>query len=577
MFRTTAVSMMLAELTGVIAVLIDGIFTSRFLGVDAYSGISLVKPFSSIVLLVAGFFSTGCNVVCSQLVGKGEKKAANEAFNLSVFLSFAVGLILLILCAVSPTTVLSLCGISLDKYPELLPHIYGYLRGFMIGIPALILIQVLAPILVMQGGKRVFTISSIILCAADIIGDFLNALVFHGGAFGMGLATSAAYIIQAVIIVIYFLRHNSYFSFSLKAMKLRQLPELAKNGTPALVKKLASTVRDIFLNYIYIMVTLVAAAIAARGIQGDLFEFLYCIPIGLGRTLITMVGIYYSADDKHGLKHLYLYSFRMGLIMSGIAGAAVFIAAPWLAGIYSSDPEVLSYAVFSIRWMAVALIFFTIISLVLHYFQGIGNLKRANLLSIGERFVVPVVCAAVLGMLFGSRGILASVAITEIILVLILFISVIIHCKGLPKKWEDIMFLPKDFGGSDNDNIYAEIRTIDDAIQESKQAEDFCLSHHTGEREAKLMGLFVEEMAVSVLERTPDRPVTIDFRLFVHDEKICFSMMDLSEQFNPTMFYEIHEEEDEEKYLGIRLVMDMAKEVRYQSTYKNNTLTVVLT
>ena len=80
MFRSTAIAMIFTEITGVIAVLIDGIVTSQFLGVDVYSGISLLRPFTSLVLVLAGFFSTGCGIICSQKVGSGNKEGANEAF-----------------------------------------------------------------------------------------------------------------------------------------------------------------------------------------------------------------------------------------------------------------------------------------------------------------------------------------------------------------------------------------------------------------------------------------------------------------------------------------------------------------
>ena len=74
MFFATSIALVFTEFTGVIAVLIDGIVTSRFLGADVFSGISLVKPFSSIIMMIASFFSTGCSVTCSKLVGSGRKK-----------------------------------------------------------------------------------------------------------------------------------------------------------------------------------------------------------------------------------------------------------------------------------------------------------------------------------------------------------------------------------------------------------------------------------------------------------------------------------------------------------------------
>ena len=53
MFLSTATAMIFTEFTGVISVLMDGIVTSRFLGVDAYSGISLLIPFTSLILVIA--------------------------------------------------------------------------------------------------------------------------------------------------------------------------------------------------------------------------------------------------------------------------------------------------------------------------------------------------------------------------------------------------------------------------------------------------------------------------------------------------------------------------------------------
>ena len=83
MYSSTAIAMIFTSLTGVIAVLIDGIIASRFLGSDVYSGIALLRPFTSVVMLLASFLSTGCSFVCSHQVGMGETRKANEAFNLT--------------------------------------------------------------------------------------------------------------------------------------------------------------------------------------------------------------------------------------------------------------------------------------------------------------------------------------------------------------------------------------------------------------------------------------------------------------------------------------------------------------
>ena len=103
MFLSTATAMIFTELTGVISVLMDGIVTSRFLGVDAYSGISLLRPFTSLILVIAGFFSTGCGILCSRQVGVGRKEEANEAFNLSAILALLAAVVIVAFGFVYPT------------------------------------------------------------------------------------------------------------------------------------------------------------------------------------------------------------------------------------------------------------------------------------------------------------------------------------------------------------------------------------------------------------------------------------------------------------------------------------------
>ena len=577
MFFRTSLSMIFTELVGVVAVFIDGIITSHYIGIDAYSGISLLGPFTSILLVIAGFLSTGSMIVCSRFIGEGKREEANEVLNLSILLSIVTSLIFILTCIFAPNILLKLCGVNVNKYPELNPHMYGYLNGYMFGIPALILIQVIGPIIVMDSGKKIFSISSLVLCLVDIGADLLNAFVFHGGAFGMGLATSISYTLQLLLLVIHFARRNSYYRFSFKYMKFKHLGGIFKNGTPALIKKIAGALRDIFLNYINIMFALTAAAIAARGIQSDMFKFLFCIPTGLGRTLITMAGIYYSARDMKGLRKLYIGSFRIGSIMSAVAGVIAFFLAPVISGIYTDDPEVLSLAVFSIRWMSVALVFDTVIVLIQHYLQGTDNLKRANILSFCERFVVPVITAFILGMLYGSKGILASVAVGKMILLLGIFVVICIRSKGFPKKTADLMFLPEGFGGKEEDNMYAAIRTMDDVMVQSGRTKEFCLSHGVSEAIASQMSLFVEEMAKNVIEyaeQNHDEYINVDFRLYVEDGELYISMMDLGDLFDPTAFYELNK--DNKEHIGIRMVTNLSDEMRYFSTFNSNNLVICM-
>ncbi|MCR4923052.1 MAG: hypothetical protein K5931_03495 [Lachnospiraceae bacterium] len=575
MYFMTSVSLILIEIVGVVAVLIDGIITSYFIGIDAYAGIKLLSPFTSILSVAGGFLSTGSSIICSKLVGEGEKDKANQVINLAAFLGFAFSIIFIILSILNPDALLILCGVNLGKYPELNTFMYSYLAGFIIGIPAFILVNILGPIIVMDSGEKIFMFSSGVLCVTDIVADLLNIFVFKGGTFGMGLATSISYIIQFLIIFSYFAFKSKYFKLSLKFISFKNIADLCKNGTPAFIKKIAGAFRDVALNYINIVFALTYAAIAARGIQSDIFSLLFCISTGLGRSLITMVGMYYGARDLKGLKTLYLAAFKIGMIMSGAAGIISFITAPLLSQIYSSDPKVASLAVFSIRWMSVGLLCDTIIVIIQHYLQGTDNVKIANILSFSERFIIPSIAGLVLGLLFGSKGVLASVAVGKIVLLTVIFIVICFKCKGFPKSLKDIMFLPEGFGGDENDNLYAVIHSKEDAIEQSRLTLEFCRDHNVSDTVCKYMSLFVEEMAINIFEANSESStdgISVDFRVHIENDKAYIYLMDLQKQFDPTSFYELNK--DNKKYIGIRMVKGLADEMRYFNTFNSNNLVI---
>ena len=88
-----------------------------------------------------------------------------------------------------------------------------------------------------------------------------------------------------------------------------------------------------------------------------------------------------------------------------------------------------------------------------------------------------------------------------------------------------------------------------------------------------------EEMAGNVVEhaiRKGNDSVCVNYRLFADRDSICFSIMALGDRFDPAAFYELYHDSDPERLFGIRMVMNMAKEVLYYNTYRSNNLTIYL-
>ena len=579
MFFSAAVTMIFTQIAGVVANIIDGIITSRFLGQHAYAGLALLGPFTGTLVLVAAFFSTGSQVVCSRLIGEGRKDEANQVFSLSVIMTVLLSALFLLGCVLFPKQLFSICGVSIEKNREIYPEMLSYLHGYMFGIPALMLTQVVGPAIVIDGSRKLFSLSSALLCMADVIGDLLNALVFHGGNFGMGIATSAAFILQLFVILTHFLKKKGFFRFSMRDLALGRLNDIARAGSPTFIRKLATILRDLFLNRMNLAVALSAAAIAARGVQNDLNTLMFCIGLGVGKTLLSMAGIYYGADDKKGLKRLFATALRTGMLLSGAVSVICFLSAGIIARFYTSDPEALSLSAFSIRCMALSLVMDTMLVSYQNYLQGVGNRKLVNILNFGERLFIPVLTGFVLSRLFGSKGIMASMAVSELLLGFVVLAIVCLKCRRFPRSLEDFMFLPEGFGGAEADSRYVQLYSMDDVMKESGLAEQFCLDHGADQPKARWMALFVEEMAGNIMQHGEPRKsgsICVDYRLFVDKGRICLCLRDYCAAFDPEDYFETHKDSPPEENPGIRMVMSRAKEVQYYNTFDSNNLLLYL-
>ena len=588
MFLPASLVMVFAQMTGVVANIIDGVVTSRFLGDAAYSAVSLLSPMVNIILLLASFISIGGQIVCSHKVGTGDREEANAVFSFSVLFGAAVAVLFVLLGLFCPGILFRICGVSLEKRPELYGNMLWYLRGYLPGIPAVILVQVLSPFLVMDNGKKLVTLSATVLCVADVAGDLANALLFHGGVLGMGLATSLSLCLQLLILLTHFFRKERYLQFSLKALTATHLKEITKNGSLSFIKKLATILRDIGTNRINLIVAVSTAAIAAKGMQSDLNMLMFCFSIGIGRTLLTMSSMFYGAADRDGLKRVFAFAMELCLLYAVIFGPILFLGAPLLTRIYTTDPEVTELSVFSIRCMALGLGLDAVSETYQDFLQGIQNRKMVNFLCFAERLFIPLLMAFALGMAFGSKGIMAAVAAGKLVLLLILFVILCVRCGGIPKRLEDYMLLPEGFGGSKEDNLTARITTMEDVVRESERAADFCRLHGVNRRNSNLMALFVEEMAGNVVKHGKPRNkngVCVDYRLFAKGNTICLSLRDFCGEFDPMEYYKIMRGEsadgtpsfpDKASKFGIRIVMSLAKDIRYVYTFNSNCLFINL-
>lgn len=70
--------------------------------------------------------------------------------------------------------------------------------------------------------------------------------------------------------------------------------------------------------------------------------------------------------------------------------------------------------------------------------------------------------------------------------------------------------------------------------------------------------------------------VCADYRISANGDRIGISLRDYCEEFDPMKFNEIHREDNRMSNIGIRMVMSLAKDIRYINTFNSNCLIMYL-
>lgn len=572
MYLSIVAVMIFNQLATHVATIIDGVIASRYYGDDAFSAISLLGPLLKCMVMFFAIFASGTQIIAAGKAGKGEIKSANEAFSTSVISGLVITAVFCFLCIINRDMMFSICGVKVSSHPGIYDNMTAYLKGYLIGAPAIMLTTVISPLIVLDNGKKTVTWSTLTLCAVDIVGDLVNVFVFDGGNFGMGLASAIGYYCQLFVLLLHFKGKNSNYRFSFR-ISFSSFKEIMTIGSPEVVTRLSMILRDLIINRLNIAVAASAAAIAARSIQGNLNTLIFAFGMGISKTIVPMSAMYYGADDEAGLKRVYKVFIKYALLMSLAVGIIMFVFAKNISYIYTANEEVAELSAFSIRCLAVAMLFDCIESGLQGYLRGIKNIKLVNIITFCERLLVPLLTAIILGLTAGSKGVLASLAIGKIILAVILFIMICINCHGIPGTLKDLMFLPRDFGKDSKEDLNLSIKSLDEAVSASEQARLFALSHNISSSKAYNVALFIEELAINSIKHGSSRrrKCFVDINIHINADELLLTIRDNGNRFDITE-YDINTQGYEK--IGIRLVKKMAKEIQYFYTLNTNNIII---
>ncbi len=569
MFRTMFINQLLANA----ATLFDSLVVGRFYGEISLSSTGIVYQLVFFLITLGSVFSIGSQLECSLALSKGEQQRVNDIFSASMILIGVISAVITAALLLFPEQTAALLGAGAAS-GELHAVTADYIRGLAIGVPAQLTVAFLASVMPLDGDRKRIMIASIVMVAISMAGDLLNVYVLHMGMLGIGLTTSISNYCAAAVLSVHFFKPCNIFRFVRKSKPMRWLIVFLKRSLPTV---LGQAMKWLYFTAIIriIVFFFVGQERAAYSMFNNVKNIMICACLGLGTAHLLIAGTMYAESNVRGMRQSVRtgleYSLALGIVLGGLV--AVF-AGPLLS-LYGTS-SVLPEAVYLLRLYAIC---FCIDFLKFYYSFYIRSLGRGGLtafFNVFGEFILPTGAALLLGLLFGCRGIWASIPVGSALAVISALLWSAIRNGRCRKPADMLMLLPQSFFDKEESGLNVSPRNSAEGARYAGEAYDYLIRNGYERKTAQAVSLCIEEI-IALLPAQGDQRHRSFTNLFVTAEGdwIRIRIRNYGKLFNP-LFHEKKTDSIDLDAIGKTIVRSVADEVEYNTAFGINNLIITI-
>jgi putative MATE family efflux protein len=423
-----AIPMMLEMSMEAIFAVVDIAFVSR-LGTDAVAAVGITEALITVLYAIAIGLGMGVTAMVSRRIGAKEPDEAarvtGQAIWFCALLSIAVG----VPGVIFAEDMLRMMGAS----EGVIDQGMGF-TAVLLGGSASILYLFLLNAAFRGAGDAAVALRSLWLAnGINIVLD--PCLIFGLGPFpemgvtGAAVATTIGRGI-GVVYQLYYLfggRGRLEFHFRHIAIELGLMRRMIIISIGGIGQFLIATASWIII--MRIVAFYGSAAIAAYTIALRIIEFVFLPAWGLGNAAATLVGQNLGAGQPGRAEASAWRAAKYNTIFMSGLGLLSLIAAPWIAGLFSDDPDVLRYGASCIRILGVGYPMYAVGMIMIQALNGSGDTATPSTLNLLAFWLVQIPLAWLLAepLTLGPNGVFWAVVASESLLTML---SVIVFRRG---------------------------------------------------------------------------------------------------------------------------------------------------
>ena len=408
LFSLPSIGMQIVDNTYQIA---DGYFISNFISEEAFEAENLIFPVLLIVMYVGLMFGTGASALISKELGEGKRERANQLLSMSIAVLTAVGLILSAALFILMPTICRWVGAT----EEMMDHIVVYGRVLACFMPFQMLSMAFHPLLITANRPGLGLVTTISNATVNILLDYLFVAVFGWGMRGAAIATGIAWLVSAIVPLVFFINKKHPLHFVRPCRDLGALGRTLYNGASEMVDGVSYAIVAMIFN-LQLLRWMGNAGVGAYAVSEYVSGLFMAIFYGISMSIVPVVGYQLGRKDVSELRSLRRNGFvlmsGLGIIMTGLG---IGLADPVSRLFVGYNEQLTALSVEALRIISFSYLLNGVTTFSSSYFTGLNQGSASLAIAAVKGFIGPLAAVFTLPLIIGPKGMWFSTPAAEIL------------------------------------------------------------------------------------------------------------------------------------------------------------------
>ena len=411
LFALPSIGMQLVDNTYQIA---DGYFISNFISEAAFEAENLIFPPLLIVMSVGLMFGTGASALIAKELGAGRKEKARKLLSMLISVLAIASVLLSAALYLLVPSIARWVGAS----EAMLPGCITYGRVLAFFMPFQMLSTACHPLLITAERPGLGLIATISNALANILLDWAFVAGFGWGMRGAAIATGLAWLVSAVIPLVYFSNPKHPLHFVYPCRDIRSLGQCLYNGASEMVDAISYAVVALIFNLrlLHFLGDDGVGAYAVSEYVGGLFIAVF---YGISMSIVPVVGYHLGKKNVKELQSLR----RNGLLLTGgfgvlMAALSFGLAEPISRIFVGYNPDLTALSTMALRIISLSFLLNGITTYSSSYFTGLNQGGSSLAIALMKSFIGPLAMVFLLPSVLGANGIWYAALAAEVLAVL---------------------------------------------------------------------------------------------------------------------------------------------------------------